>query len=127
MSTNTLSHFPRLGLGDACRLFGLTPRALRFYEERGLVTAKRDRLNCRYYDGAQRERLAWIARLRAAGVSLPAIRDVLDAGGESGSREAALAKLQDRAARVRADLAEVEAVMAALSADSAPRGVAARL
>jgi DNA-binding transcriptional MerR regulator len=30
----------------------LTAGALRFYEERGLVEARRDCLNCRFYDPA---------------------------------------------------------------------------
>ena len=70
MTTPNIHHLPRLGLSNAMRIFGLTARALRFYEEKGLIEAHRDRLNCRYYDATARNRLEWIARLRREGLTL---------------------------------------------------------
>lgn len=105
----------RLGLGDACRLFGFTPRALRLYDERGLVRAQRDHLNRRYYDDAGRERLAWIARLRRAQVSLPDIRSVLEAEEADGSGwRLALEKLRARRQKLDDELARVDAELALL-------------
>ena len=57
MTVENIHHLPRLGMAGAMRLFGLTARALRFYEEKGLVEARRDRLNARFYDPAARRRL----------------------------------------------------------------------
>lgn len=56
---------------------GLTPRAVRYYEQRGLVTVGRDDANRRVYDADARERLQTIAKLRRAGLSLAAIEEVL--------------------------------------------------
>ncbi|MBI1197273.1 MAG: MerR family transcriptional regulator [Phenylobacterium sp.] len=125
MTVENIHHLPRLGMSGAMRLFGLTARALRFYEEKGLIEARRDRLNARYYDVAARRRLEWIARLRKAGVSLPDIEDVLEAEDDGGrGRECAAAKLERRREALKAELAQLEAAMgevAAAPAPSAPR------
>jgi DNA-binding transcriptional MerR regulator len=103
-----LRHLPRLGMGDAQKIYGVTARALRFYEERGLLTPHRDRTNCRFFDGEARRRLGWIAALRAAGVSLPDIGQVLEAEERDGrGREVACEKL---AARRRALASQADAV-----------------
>jgi DNA-binding transcriptional MerR regulator len=116
MISSNLRHLPRLGLGEACQLYGFTPRALRFYEERGLVQAQRDRLNCRYFDGAARQRLAWIADLRKAQLSLPDILEILEAEDEGGcGRDLALEKLAARRRDLERQAANVEAVIGALT------------
>lgn len=71
--------YPALGIGDVTRLFGLTPRTVRFYEERGLVTSIRDRQNHRRYDHSARSTLELIAQLRRAGLSILDIRRLLEA------------------------------------------------
>jgi DNA-binding transcriptional MerR regulator len=115
MTRENIHHLPRLGMGDAMKLFGMTARALRFYEEKGLVEARRDRLNARYFDGAARQRLAWISRLRGAGVSLPEICEVLQAEEETGrGRECALAKVERRRAELVAELERVDQTLASL-------------
>jgi DNA-binding transcriptional MerR regulator len=70
--------YPALGIGDVTRLFGLTPRTVRFYEERGLVSSIRDRQNHRRYDHSARSTLELIAQLRRAGLSIPDIRRLLE-------------------------------------------------
>ncbi|MFN3583838.1 MerR family transcriptional regulator [Phenylobacterium sp.] len=116
-----LHHLPRLGLSDACRLFGLTPRAIRFYEEKGLIEAHRDRLNHRYYDGWARQRLAWISRLRSVSLSLRDIRQVLDADQRAGAgSETALKKLVSRKEELSRELAEIDALIPVLQADVQP-------
>jgi DNA-binding transcriptional MerR regulator len=119
MTRDNIRHLPRLSLSSAMRVFGLTARALRFYEEKGLIEARRDRLNCRYYDGTARLRLEWIARLRRAQVSLPDIEEVLET--EDGRRQdCARLKLARRREAVLKDLADVEAVLAEFEAPAAP-------
>jgi len=115
MTRENIHHLPRLGMSGAMRLFGLTARALRFYEEKGLVEARRDRLNARYYDPAARQRLEWIARLRKAGVSLPDIEEVLGADEDGKGQECALRKLERRRADLQAELGCLDEVLAELN------------
>ena len=124
MTRENIHHLPRLGMSGAMRLFGLTARALRFYEEKGLVEARRDRLNARYYDPVARGRLEWIARLRKAGVSLPDIEDVLGADDEGRGQECAMRKLERRRETLQAELGQLDEVLADLKtprSDGAPR------
>lgn len=114
ISRENIHHLPRLGMSGAMRLFGLTARALRFYEEKGLVEARRDRLNARYYDPVARGRLEWIARLRKAGVSLPDIEDVLGAEENGSGRECAMAKLENRRDALKAELDQLDEVLTEL-------------
>jgi DNA-binding transcriptional MerR regulator len=80
--TCSIHHFGRLSMTGAREFYGLTARALRFYEAQGLIEARRDARNSRYYDGVARERLEWVVRLRQADIPLADIREVLDAGPE---------------------------------------------
>jgi DNA-binding transcriptional MerR regulator len=114
MTRENIHHLPRLGMSGAMRLFGLTARALRFYEEKGLVEARRDRLNARYYDPVARGRLEWIARLRKAGVSLPDIEEVLGADEEGRAQECAMRKLERRRETLQAELGHLDEVMTEL-------------
>lgn len=54
----SIGDFTRIGIREAMRTFGLTARAIRFYEGRGLIRVSRDRLSHRYYDAEARRRLA---------------------------------------------------------------------
>jgi DNA-binding transcriptional MerR regulator len=66
-----------------CREFGATPRALRFYEEQGLLSPTR-RDTARVYSYKDRARLQLIMRGRRVGFSIAEIRDILDAYDEEG-------------------------------------------
>ena len=66
-----------------CREFNATPRALRFYEEQGLLSpARRD--TARVYSYKDRARLQLILRGRRVGLSIAEIRDILDTYDEEG-------------------------------------------
>ncbi|HEX4181154.1 MAG TPA: MerR family DNA-binding transcriptional regulator [Caulobacteraceae bacterium] len=60
-----------------CNEFRVTPRALRFYEDKGLLFPARDGLN-RVYGHRDRARLILILRGKRVGLSLAVIRDILD-------------------------------------------------
>jgi DNA-binding transcriptional MerR regulator len=60
-----------------CEEFGVTPRALRFYEDEGLIAPRRDGLT-RIYSRSDRARLAWILRGKRVGFSLAEIREMID-------------------------------------------------
>lgn len=67
----------RVSIGRVARLTGLTVRAIRLYEERGLVAADRDRRGVRCYDCAAVDRLLQVAALRAIGLTLSEISGVI--------------------------------------------------
>ncbi len=60
-----------------CREFGATPRALRYYEEQGLLSPSREG-QARIYTYRDRARLTLILRGKHVGLSLAEIRDILD-------------------------------------------------
>ena len=60
-----------------CREFGVTPRALRFYEDKGLLSPGRQGIN-RIYSHRDRGRLTLILRGKRVGLSLGEIREILD-------------------------------------------------
>lgn len=65
-------------IGRASRLTGLTQRAIRLYEDRGLVEGRRDGRGRRSYAEADLQRLMRIAQLRAIGVGLQEIAVLVD-------------------------------------------------
>jgi DNA-binding transcriptional MerR regulator len=103
--------YPRIGIREATRRFGVTPRALRFYEQKGLISATRNSLNHRFYDADARQKLELITALRSANVGLEDIREVLEADGRGAGRERALAKVRQRATAVRGELLRIERVL----------------
>jgi len=57
--------------------FRITPRTIRFYEDQGLLSPRRDGLN-RVYSHRDRARLTLICRGKRLGFSLAEIKDFLD-------------------------------------------------
>jgi DNA-binding transcriptional MerR regulator len=108
--------FSLRSLADVMRVFDMTARALRFYEEEGLVVAGRNRFNARVYDATACRRLAWIAELRRGGVPLRDIAAVLEAEDRDGRGCArAKEKLQARRQFVLAQLARLDHSLAAIA------------
>ena len=64
-------------ISDLSEEFDVTPRALRFYEDEGLISPIRRGLT-RVYTKRDRARLAWILRAKRVGVSLSEIREMID-------------------------------------------------
>jgi DNA-binding transcriptional MerR regulator len=65
-------------IGDLARIYGVTLRALRFYEQRGLLRPFRKGA-ARLYDATQRSRLQMILNGKQLGFTLTEIAEVLDA------------------------------------------------
>src|SRR5215470_2441126 len=63
-----------LDIAEVVRLTGLSSRALRFYEARGLVAPLRSASGRRHYGPADLERLHQILALKRAGLSLAQIQ-----------------------------------------------------
>ena len=74
-----------------CVEFKVTPRALRFYEDKGLLSPAREGLN-RVYNHRDRARLILILRGKRVNLSLAVIRDILDLYKADESGAAQLAK-----------------------------------
>jgi DNA-binding transcriptional MerR regulator len=64
-------------IGEMCDAFGVTARALRFYEDEKLISPER-RGTARLYTDRDRGRLTWILRGKRVGFSLSDIRELLD-------------------------------------------------
>ena len=67
-----------LDIADVARRTGLSARALRFYEARGLVAPLRTASARRLYDAAALERLHQVVALKRAGLSLARIKQLFD-------------------------------------------------
>lgn len=112
----TASH-RHLNPSEAARRLGVSTKALRLYEQRGLVTPVRSAAGWRAYGPDEIERLGEIVALRALGLSLGEVARVLV--GDATSLETALAahqtvlegrlddlaRIVDKVRRLRADLA----------------------
>ena len=69
-------------ISEMARLFGVSLRTLRFYEDRGLLKPRREG-NARYYRGADRMRMDMIVRGKKLGFTLAEISDLI--GGKGGA------------------------------------------
>ena len=64
-------------ISELAREFGVTPRALRFYEDKDMLHPARDGMT-RVYSNRDRARLTIIVRLKRLGLPLADIREILD-------------------------------------------------
>ena len=64
-------------ISELAREFEVTPRALRFYEDKGLLAPRREGMN-RVYSHRDRGRLQMILRGKRVGLSLIEIKEILD-------------------------------------------------
>ena len=90
-----------LDIAEVARRTGLTSRALRFYEARGLVTPLRTASGRRHYGPAELERLHQILALKRAGLTLAQIQR-LTAGRRLDLRSIVEAQIATLAERERA-------------------------
>jgi DNA-binding transcriptional MerR regulator len=107
-------------IAELQRLFGVTARALRFYEEKGLLSPIRKGTS-RIYTRRDYHRLEVIVRARKVNLGLDEIEELLalydpaDQGRAQVAR--ALQSMHDRAARLDAERAAVDAAIEDLSED----------
>lgn len=109
------------GITELAQEFGLSPRAIRFYEDKGLLAPRRIN-GGRAYTRRDRVRLALIQRAKAMGFALAEIREYLDLYGDKGEgrekqlqfvalrTDKAIAELEARRAHIDATLAELRVI-----------------
>lgn len=111
-----------LSPSEAARRLGVSTKALRLYEERGLVTPMRTGAGWRAYGPEQMARAGEIATLRTLGLSLAQVGRVL--GGEASVLEPALAAhqaaLEAQGRRLATTIQRVARMRAQLAAGAAP-------
>lgn len=113
---------PYLSPAEAARRLGVSAKALRLYEARGLVTPVRTSAGWRAYGPDEMARAAEIAALRALGFSLAQVGRVL--GGDAEGLEPALAahqgRLESQIGRIAALVERVRALRADIARGAAP-------
>lgn len=67
----------QLTIGQVAQRSGVAPSALRYYEERGLIRADRDRGNQRRFEQSVLRRVAFIRAAQAVGLTLEEIGEAL--------------------------------------------------
>jgi len=98
--------------------FEITPRALRFYEDRGLVSPGRAGQN-RVYSEADRARVAIILRGKSVGFTLEEIKELLDLERLAGLKpqmQEALRRLEDRIVDLKQRRKDIDAAIKELQA-----------
>jgi len=99
---------------DLAREFGLTTRAIRFYEDQGLLRPRRVGRN-RVYANRDRVRLKLTLRGKRLGLALSEIRELIDmydaAKGDRGQLERFLEALQKRRNALEQQREDIEAVL----------------
>ncbi len=100
-----------------CVEFKCTPRALRFYEDKGLLAPARQGLN-RIYSYRDRGRLQLILRGKRVGLSLAEIREILDlygkGDGEAAQNAKALRKFRERIVALQRQREDIDHAIATL-------------
>ena len=92
-------------IAEVCERTGLSPRTIRYYEEIGLLPDVRRRAGGRrIYDADALERLGFIGRLKALGLSLAEIRELNAVHAIGGSTRAMLMRLRDLLQRKQAEV-----------------------
>ena len=101
-------------IGDIAEQAGVSTRALRYYEEQGLLPARRTASGQRVYEQAAVERVQLIQQLFAAGLGSRVIAELLPCVDSGDATAASLAVLQRERERITRAIADLEQARAQL-------------
>jgi DNA-binding transcriptional MerR regulator len=105
-------------ISDLSAEFGVTARALRFYEDEGLIAPERKGTQ-RVYSHRDRARLAWILRGKRVGFSLTDIRELIDlydvGDGRRTQRQRTIDRCRARIDALNAQKHDIDAAIAELT------------
>lgn len=103
-------------ISQLAREFEVTPRALRFYEDKGLLTPRREGMN-RVYSHRDRARLQLILRGKRVGLSLIEIKEILDLYkvDQRAQAQTALKRYKARIVALEAQREDVDAAIETLA------------
>ena len=117
ISTQTTDRDKTYSITELCREFEVTPRTLRFYEQKGLLAPAR-RGWTRIFNYRDRARLQLILRGKRVGFSLEEIKEMLDLyklrDGQMTQLTVASTKLRERLVALRQQRVEIDEAIADL-------------
>ena len=109
---------PTYTISELAQEFALTTRAIRFYEDKGLLAPRRRGL-ARIYGERERTRIKLIQRGKRLGLALSEIRELFDIYATAGSERPQIAKflqlLDARRAMLHQQREDIDAVLAEIA------------
>ncbi len=103
-------------ISELAQEFGVTTRTIRFYEEKGLISPRREGQH-RRYTPADRVRIKLILRGKRIGMTLDESAEVLDMynpADNAGQLETLLGKVDERRERLLEQKRDIDAMLAGL-------------